>query len=112
MHIDFNAEQRAFQAELRQYFAEVVTPEVIEEIRKDSEGGGPLYQETLQRMGRDGYLGIGWPKEYGGQGRSPIEQWIFADEIQRTGFPPPFLTLNTVGPTIRRFPSTAGGIHP
>ena len=103
MHIDFNPEQRAFQAELRQYFAEVVTPEVIEEIRKDSEGGGPLYQETLQRMGRDGYLGIGWPKEYGGQGRSPIEQWIFADEIQRTGFPLPFLTLNTVGPTIRRF---------
>ncbi len=103
MHIDFNPEQRAFQTELRQYFAEVVTPEVIEEIRKDSEGGGPLYQETLQRMGRDGYLGIGWPKEYGGQGRSPIEQWIFADEIQRTGFPLPFLTLNTVGPTIRRF---------
>ena len=103
MHIDFNPDQRAFQAELRQYFAEVVTPEVIEEIRKDSEGGGPLYQETLQRMGRDGYLGIGWPTEYGGQGRSPIEQWIFADEIQRTGFPLPFLTLNTVGPTIRRF---------
>ncbi len=103
MHIDFSPEQRAFQAELRQYFSEVVTPEVIEEIRKDSEGGGPLYQETLQRMGRDGYLGIGWPKEYGGQGRSPIEQWIFADEIQRTGFPLPFLTLNTVGPTIRRF---------
>ena len=103
MHIDFNPDQRAFQAELRQYFADVVTPEVIEEIRKDSEGGGPLYQETLQRMGRDGYLGIGWPTEYGGQGRSPIEQWIFADEIQRTGFPLPFLTLNTVGPTIRRF---------
>ena len=103
MHIDFTPEQRVFQEELRQYFAEVVTPDVIEEIRKDSEGGGPLYHETLRRMGSDGYLGIGWPEEYGGQGRSPIEQWIFADEIQRIGFPLPFLTLNTVGPTIRRF---------
>ena len=45
------------------------------------------------------------PTEYGGQGRSPIEQWIFADEVQRTGFPLPFLTLSTVGPTLRHFAS-------
>ena len=107
MHIDFSPEQKAFQAELRAYFARVISDEVVEEIRKDSEGGGPLYRETLQRMGRDGYLGVGWPVEYGGQGRSPIEQWIFADEIQRVGFPLPFLTLNTVGPTIRRYGSDA-----
>ena len=36
-------------------------------------------------MGADGWLGIGWPKEYGGQGRSPIEQFIFFDEAQRAG---------------------------
>ena len=104
MHIDFTPEQKKFQAELRSYFAELVTPEVIDEIR-GSEGGGPLYMKTLQQMGADGLLGVGWPVEYGGQGRSPIEQWIFADEVQRTGFPLPFLTLNTVGPTLRRFGS-------
>ena len=59
--------------------------------------------QALQQMGADGWLGIGWPKEYGGQGRSPIEQFIFFDEVQRAGFPLPFLTLNTVGPTIMQF---------
>jgi hypothetical protein len=54
-------------------------------------------------MGRDGWLGIGWPKEYGGQGRSAAAQFIFFDEVQRAGAPFPFVTLNTVGPTIMSF---------
>ena len=102
MYLDFTADQKTFRRELREYFDKVVTPDVIEEIR-GSEGGGPLYRKTLEQMGSDGLLGVGWPKEYGGQGRSPIEQWIFADEVQRTGFPLPFLTLSTVGPTIRHY---------
>jgi alkylation response protein AidB-like acyl-CoA dehydrogenase len=54
-------------------------------------------------MGEDGWLGIGWPKEYGGQGRSAIEQFIFFDESMRAGAPVPMLTINTVGPTIMDF---------
>ena len=34
-------------------------------------------------MGADGWLGIGWPVEHGGQGRGPIEQLIFFDEASR-----------------------------
>ena len=67
------------------------------------EGGGPLYHEAMQQLGADGWLGIGWPKEHGGQGRGPIEQFIFFDEVQRAGFPVPILTLNTVGPTLLKF---------
>ena len=48
-------------------------------------------------MGADGWLGIGWPKEYGGQGRSPIEQFIFFDEAMHAGVLLPTLTINTVG---------------
>jgi len=99
MYLDLTPEQRALRDELRTYFAKVVTPEVLGEIT-GGEGGGPLYHAALQQMGKDGWLGIGWPKEYGGQGRSPIEQFIFSDEVQRSGFPLPFLTLNTVGPTL------------
>ena len=54
-------------------------------------------------MGADGWLGIGWPKEWGGQGRSAIEQFIFFDESMRSGAPVPMLTINTVGPTIMNF---------
>ncbi len=57
----------------------------------------------LRELGRDGWLGVGWPKEYGGRALSAIEQYIFAEEIQRTGFPLPFLTINSVAPTIMRF---------
>src|SRR5437879_10529410 len=54
-------------------------------------------------MGEDGWLGIGWPTEYGGQGRSAIEQYGFFDESMRAGAPVPMLTINTVGPTIMNF---------
>jgi alkylation response protein AidB-like acyl-CoA dehydrogenase len=104
MYVDLTDEQRGLQAQLRRYFAELMTTELQTEIQ-GSEGGGPLYRAALKKMGSDGWLGIGWPKEYGGQGRTPIEQMIFADEVQRAGFPLPFLTLNTVGPTIMAFGS-------
>jgi alkylation response protein AidB-like acyl-CoA dehydrogenase len=105
MHLDFTPEQKAFQAEIRKYFDEMMTAELIDEIRGSGEGGGPLYQKALQQMGSDGLLGVGWPKEYGGQGRSLIDQYIFADEVQRAGYPLPFLTLGTVGPTLMRYGS-------
>ncbi len=104
MHIDLTPDQRAFRDEMRTYFERVMTPEMVEEI-SGTEGGGPLFRAAMKQMGRDGLLGIGWPKEYGGQARSSIEQYLFSDEAQRSGFPLPFLTLNTVGPTLMQFGS-------
>ncbi len=104
MHVELTPEQCELQQFLRGYFAAIMTPALQAELQ-GSEGGGPLYRVALQKMGADGWLGIGWPKEYGGQGRTPIEQMIFADEVQRAGFPLPFLTLNTVGPTLAKFGS-------
>jgi len=106
MYIAYSPEQRALREELRSYFARMMTPELQQEIA-GSEGGGPLYRAALRQMGADGWLGVGWPKEWGGQGRTPIEQFIFSDEVQRAGFPLPFLTLNTVGPTLARFGTDA-----
>jgi alkylation response protein AidB-like acyl-CoA dehydrogenase len=102
MYIDYSDAERDLVAELRAYFAEVVTDAVLDEVA-GTEGGGPLYTKALRRMGADGWLGIGWPKEFGGQGRSAIAQYIFFDEVQRAGFPIPFLTLCTVGPTLIKY---------
>jgi len=102
MYLDFTPEQRAFQAELRAYFAELIDEQAVREMR-GSEGGNPTYTRILKQMGSDGLLGVGWPKEYGGQGRGPVDQYIFSEEVQRSGFPLPFLTLNTVGPTLMRY---------
>jgi alkylation response protein AidB-like acyl-CoA dehydrogenase len=102
MRVALTDEQEALRDELRAYFAELMTPEV-EAAMSNGEWGGSRYRELALRMGRDGWLGIGWPKEYGGQGRSAVEQFIFFDEAQRAGAPVPFLTINTVGPTLMRY---------
>jgi len=98
MHIDLSDEQKALQRELRAYFAKLVPPEIRRQIKGLETG--PLHKELIRRMGRDGWLGVGWPKEYGGQGRTAIEQMIWFEEARRAGAPVPFVTLNTVGPTL------------
>jgi len=62
--------------------------------------GGTAYKDVIRQMGKDGWLGIGWPREYGGQGKTAIEQQIFVEEARRAGAPLPFVTLSTVGPAL------------
>ena len=104
MRIAYTPEQEALRRELREYFAALMTPEVRAEVAR-GDSGGPACLEAVRKLGRDGWLGIGWPKEYGGQARGEIEQFIFTNEAWRSGFPLPFLTINTVGKTIMEFGS-------
>jgi alkylation response protein AidB-like acyl-CoA dehydrogenase len=99
MYIGYTKEQQALRDELRAYYAELLTPEIQAELHK-GHGVGPTMRQVVRQMGKDGWLGIGWPKEYGGQGRSAIEQFIFFDESMRARAPVPMLTVNTVGPTL------------
>ncbi|MGJ3507620.1 acyl-CoA dehydrogenase family protein [Enemella sp. A6] len=95
-------EQLELRRELRAYFAQLLTPE--QRRRVGEEGvGGESFREVVKMFGRDGWLGIGWPTEYGGQGRSLDEQYVFFDEVQRAGLPFPFVTVNTVGPTLMQY---------
>ena len=102
MEIGYTEEQQALKSELRAYYENLLTPEVEEELAQAG-GIGPDVRQVVKQMGTDGWLGIGWPKEWGGQGRSAIEQFIFFDESMRSGAPVPMLTINTVGPTIMNF---------
>jgi len=105
VQIAFTDEQEALRLELRDYFSTLMTAEVQEEMASGSGeyGGGELYKRLVRQMGADGWLGIGWPTEWGGQGRSMIEQLIFMDEASLVNAPVPFLTINTVGPTLMEF---------
>ena len=62
---------------------------------------GGVYREVVRQMGRDGWLGVGWPAEYGGRGLGQVEQQIFANEAARADVPLPAVTLQTVGPTLQ-----------
>ncbi|MAE95443.1 MAG: acyl-CoA dehydrogenase [Deltaproteobacteria bacterium] len=99
MYIGYDSEQEALRSELRAYYEKLLTPEIREALHLEK-GCGPVHRQVIRQMGKDGWLGIGWPTEYGGQGRSQIEQFIFFDESMRSGAPVPMLTINTVGPTL------------
>jgi alkylation response protein AidB-like acyl-CoA dehydrogenase len=104
MYIGYTEEQEALRRQLRAYYEKLLTPEIQHGLH-EGRGVGPVMRQVVRQMGADGWLGIGWPKEFGGQGRSQIEQFIFFDESMRSRAPVPMLTVNTVGPTIMRFGS-------
>jgi 3-oxo-4-pregnene-20-carboxyl-CoA dehydrogenase beta subunit len=99
MFLDLTGEQLALQGELRAYFAALLSPG--ERAAMLTERHGPVYREVVRRMGRDGWLGLGWPAEYGGRGLGQVEQQIFANEAARADVPLPAVTLQTVGPTLQ-----------
>ncbi len=99
MLVDYTPAQVALREELRAYFAALLTPAVRDSLRAEGHGG-PIHREVRAKMGADGWLGIGWPREYGGQGRSVLDQFVFFDEASRAMAPVPMIALNTVGPTL------------
>ncbi|MFN8051226.1 MAG: acyl-CoA dehydrogenase family protein [Acidimicrobiales bacterium] len=102
MHIAYTDEQEALRSELSAYYDKLLTDDVREALMVEH-GCGPVNRQIVKQMAADGWLGIGWPTEYGGQGKSQMEQFIFFDESMRSGAPVPMLTINTVGPTIMNF---------
>ncbi|MFE3194944.1 acyl-CoA dehydrogenase family protein [Nocardia sp. NPDC059240] len=110
MHISFSEDQDRLRKQVREYFADLVTPEVREGLRSGpggEHGDGRVYKAVVKQLGRDGRLVLGWPEEHGGQGRSMLDQLIFLDEAAAAGVPLPYLTVNTVGPTIMRYGTEA-----
>jgi len=103
MKIEFTAEQLALQKELRAYFEELMTEELREELAAGGEGGGPEFRKGMRKLGADGWIGLSWPKELGGKELTPMEQYIFTEEVMRTGFPFPFLTTEAIGPVLNEF---------
>jgi alkylation response protein AidB-like acyl-CoA dehydrogenase len=104
MFIAHTAEQERLRQELREYFATLMTPERRAALASGGDyGDGVVYKEVVRQMGVDGWLTLSWPEQYGGRGASMMEQLIFTDEAAIAGAPVPFLTINTVGPTIMRF---------
>ena len=107
MRIAYTPEQERLRRELRGYFGELMTPAVRSALSggDGDYGDGQAYRSVVRQLGRDGWLALGWPAEYGGRGGTMLDQLIFTDEAAVARVPVPFLTINTVGPTIMRFGS-------
>lgn len=98
MFVDLTPEQHRLRLKVRDYFTELMTPELRLALR-GSEGGDD-FRRVVRQMGRDGWLAVGWPKEHGGQGYAATEQLIFFEEANIAGAPLPFVTISTVGPAL------------
>ena len=109
MHLTYSPEQEKLRDELREYFGALMTPERRAGLTTTGSdyGDGSAYREVVRQLGADGWLALSWPAEYGGRDATMTDQLIFTDEAAIAGVPVPFLTINTVGPTIMRF-GTAG----
>ncbi len=102
MHLDYTPEQRELRATIRAQLESIMTPERSAAVSRRGDGG-PAIKECVRALAAANLFGVGWPKEYGGQGLSAIEQHIFFEEAKRVNAPIPLVTLNTVGPTLVRY---------
>ncbi|HET6940266.1 MAG TPA: acyl-CoA dehydrogenase [Nocardioides sp.] len=102
-NLELTAEQRRLKQEIRDYFTGLAGQYDERELARDRHGES--YQRVVRQMGRDGWMGVGWPREYGGHGLGEIEQTIFANEAQYADVHLPAVTLQTVGPTLIRYGS-------
>lgn len=102
MNITFTPEQKALQLEVRDYMSHLMTDTMRAEMKDPEyfEGGGPEFRRLMKKMGKDGWIALSWPKEYGGREATPIEQYIFTEEVMKAGFPYPFLTTEAIGPVL------------
>jgi 3-oxocholest-4-en-26-oyl-CoA dehydrogenase alpha subunit len=110
MQIAYTPEQEQLRQELRRYFGRLMTDEVRAAIADSIDGdygSGDAYRAVVRQLGADGWLALSWPEEYGGRGGTMLDQLIFTDEAAIARVPVPFLTMNTVGPTIMRFGTPA-----
>jgi alkylation response protein AidB-like acyl-CoA dehydrogenase len=103
MHLTYTPEQERLRRELQAYFSGLMTPDLRAALQGGDYGDGDAYREVVRQLGRDGWLALSWPAEYGGHDAPMTDQLIFMDEAAAAGVPVPFLTINTVGPTIMRY---------
>ena len=108
MDLSFTAEERAFRAEIRAFFASALTPELRAKMIDRGHLTRDDYVAWQRVLNRQGWATINWPVEYGGMGWSPAQRYIFQEEMALAHAPEwlPF-NINMIGPILCRFGSEA-----
>ena len=107
MDLNLSPEDRAFRDQTRTWLAANVPRTELKTLEER--------RAWHRRMFDAGYVGIGWPKEYGGQGASPMKMAIVADEMARANAPAPIngLGVGFIGPKTGDLEQLLGigGVH-
>lgn len=89
MDFGFSEENERFRADVRDFIAAHVTPQVVQEMHDAAAGAGigPQTRELILKIGEQGWIGMSWPEEYGGRNADLIDQYIFEEELARARVP-------------------------
>ncbi|MCH9671510.1 MAG: acyl-CoA dehydrogenase family protein [Gammaproteobacteria bacterium] len=112
MDLSLTPEEKAFQTEVREF----LDAKLPADIREKSESGRRVSKEDQVRwqkiLNEQGWMAPGWPKEYGGTGWSPIQKYIFDEEMAAASAPPVLaFGVSMVAPVIIRFGTEAQKAH-
>ena len=101
MRFEFTEDQISWRDKIRDFLRQNVTPAIQQEKRNsDPITNGPLAKAFLEKVKKKGWIGIGWPKEYGGMGETMVKQFIFLEEFRTAKAPAIGMTLTSLAPTI------------
>jgi alkylation response protein AidB-like acyl-CoA dehydrogenase len=105
--VDLNdtPEQAAYREQVRTWLEEHRAEAPVlrgEGAIEDEQERTDAHRAWQRKLAEGGFVGLTWPPEYGGQGKGPLEQVIFSQEINRLGLPGIIDTIGVgmLGPTI------------
>jgi alkylation response protein AidB-like acyl-CoA dehydrogenase len=104
MDFELSPEEKAFEAEVEAFLRENVSPEVMdpnpEQLSQTVDT--PAKRAFMRKLAERGWLGISWPKAYGGRELSGIYDFILTEALSRFGAPQPGKGVGIVGKTVIR----------
>lgn len=108
MNFEFTAEEQRFITDVRQFLAqEALGPDAADVMAPNRESDAmladtPARKRFCRRLAERGFLGMSWPKEYGGQGKSGIYEYLLNEELARVGAPLIGKGVGCIGQTLIR----------
>jgi len=81
MNITFTKEQEEWKREVTEFLEQEVTLEFLEEIERSDYATSAVSLPFSRKLAAKGWVGLALPKEYGGQGRSYVDQAILAEQM-------------------------------
>lgn len=105
MNFEWDKEYRDFRQQVREFIQQHRTPELVAEMRSGEMGRGPRIEAFRRELGKRGWLRMCWPKEYGGEAKSPWYQYILIEELEYWAMPYGSLTVTSIAPAIMAFGS-------
>jgi alkylation response protein AidB-like acyl-CoA dehydrogenase len=105
MDLSFTPEHEAFRAEVRGWIAnnlETTWAAAVHDPNNDQQALVEIRRSWQRKLNAAGYLGMGWPEEWGGRGATGVEEAILAEELARADAPaiPNFLGIGLCAPAL------------